>query len=277
MTTPRFPATLVARRAAEIITVSEATKRDITRILALPDDRVHVVHEAPSPQFGPPANRLALEMVRRTSRLPERFILHVGTLEPRKNLIRLLRAFAQNRRDVGAAHSLVLAGNRGWRDERIFAAIERLGLQDSVRFVGYVPDEVLVGLYRLADALVYPSLYEGFGLPVVEATTGVPQAMASTTGGLREVVDDAAEIIDPLDVESIAAGLRRTLSDGDRRAELQASGFARAAMFTWEAAATRTRQVYARAVCPERTPDDLDSPPLARDATGSKDPARRVR
>lgn len=235
---------LAARQATAIIAVSHSTKRDIVRILRVPAPKVHVIYEAPAPCFRPLAAGPALEAVRRRYGLPERFVLYVGTIEPRKNLVRLLEAFARLRNGGPISHAFILAGHRGWKDEAVFAAVERLKLQDAVRFLGYVPEDDLVALYNLADALAFPSLYEGFGLPVLEAMACGTPVVASPRGSLREVAGDAAIFVDPLEVESIAEGLRRVLEDAVEREELRARGLANAARFTWEATALQTRALY---------------------------------
>lgn len=233
-----------ARRAAAVIAVSQATKEDIVRILGVEAGKVHVVHEAPAPHFRPLESRAGLEAVRQRYGLPEHFLLHAGTIEPRKNLVRLLEALASLRRSEGLDQALVLVGHRGWKDEAVFAAVERLGLGDAVRFLGYVPAADLVALYNLAQALAYPSLYEGFGLPVLEAMACGTPVVASPNGSLREVAGNAAEFVDAKDVQSIAEGLRRVLANPARREELQGLGLANAARFSWDAAAQQTRRIY---------------------------------
>jgi glycosyltransferase involved in cell wall biosynthesis len=238
---------LAARRAAAIVTVSESAKQDIVRILGIPPEKVHVIYEAPAPRFKRIADPDRLAAVRRQHDLPERFVLYVGTIEPRKNLVRLLEAFAT----LGDKHrdgwSLVLVGQRGWHDEAVFAAAERLALGNAIRFLGYVSPETLIALYNLASVAAFPSIYEGFGLPVVEAMVcGVP-VVTSSNGSLGEIAGDAAEIVDPTAVDSIAAGLERLMSDPLRHAELRARGLARSATFSWVEAARRTREVYALA------------------------------
>lgn len=235
---------LAARRAKAIIAVSHSAKRDIVRILKVPAHRVHVVYEAAAPIFQPLTGDACLSAVRRQYQLPDRFVLHVGTLEPRKNLVRLLEAYSQLRRDGHQTHALVLVGSRGWKDAEVFGTIERLGLSGLVHVLGYVPTEGLVALYNLADSLAFPSLYEGFGLPVVEAMACGTPVVVSRCGALPEVAGSAAEFVDATDVDSIAAGLRRVLSDPDRQAELRDKGRARAAHFSWVEAATQTRHVY---------------------------------
>jgi glycosyltransferase involved in cell wall biosynthesis len=238
---------LAARRAAAIITVSESARRDIISILGVPEEKVHVIYEAPAPHFRRLSPGPSLEAVREHHQLPDRFILYVGTIEPRKNLVRLLEAFAQLRRAGGQTCSLVLVGQRGWHDDAVFEAAERLALGDAVRFLGYVSPETLVALYNLAEVAAFPSMYEGFGLPVVEAMScGLP-VVTSASGSLAEVAGDAAEYVDPHEVESIAHGLERLLTDRTRHEELRARGLARAPQFNWAEAARQTRQVYALA------------------------------
>jgi glycosyltransferase involved in cell wall biosynthesis len=237
---------LGARRAKAIIAVSANTKRDLVRTLRVPADKVHVIHEAPAPQFRPLPKAAALEDVRRRFGLPGSFVLCVGTIEPRKNLTRLLEAFACVRRDGFGGHALALVGSRGWHDASILRHVERLGLADAVHVLGYVSTDSLVGLYNLAEAVAFPSLYEGFGLPVVEAMACGTPVVTSPGGSLAEVAGAAAELVEPTSVESIAAGLRRVLADGQRRAELSALGLERAAQFSWERAAAQTRAVYER-------------------------------
>ena len=236
---------LGARRAKAIIAVSANTKRDLVRTLNIPEDKVYVIHEAPAPQFQPVASGAALEIVRSRYRLPDHFVLYVGTIEPRKNLTRLLEAFAMLQRDGYASHGLVLAGCQGWAGTSVQNTIERLRLQGAVRLLGYVSIDDLVALYNLAGALVFPSLYEGFGLPIVEAMAcGTPVVM-SPNGSLEEIAGGAAELVDPTAAESIALGLRRVLGDSARRAELRDLGLARARQFSWQRAAVETHEVYA--------------------------------
>jgi glycosyltransferase involved in cell wall biosynthesis len=235
---------LAARRAAAIIAVSAATRRDLLRILKVPEHKVHVIHEAPGRQFRPLAGTEALERVRAHYGLPASFVLYVGTIEPRKNLPRLLRAFQLVRQQGFPTHALVLVGHRGWKDAAVMRMVEDLELDGTVRLLGYVPTDDLVALYNLAEVLAFPSLYEGFGLPVVEAMACGTPVLTSPRGSLAEVAGDAAEFVDPLDVESIGDGLRRLLSDSNRRAELRATGLARAARFRWDETAARTRRVY---------------------------------
>src|SRR5262249_24612967 len=145
--------------------------------------------------------------------LPESFILYVGTIEPRKNLIRLFQAFDVLRRQGCRSTALALVGNRGWSDDALLASVERLGLNGAVRVLGHAPTDDVVALYNLADVVALPSLYEGFGLPVIEAMACGTPVVTSPNGSLAEIAGGAAELVDPTQVESIAAGLRSVLSD----------------------------------------------------------------
>jgi glycosyltransferase involved in cell wall biosynthesis len=176
--------------------------------------------------------------------LPERFILFVGTLEPRKNLVTLLHAYAQFKRQANTNHKLVLVGGKGWFYQPIFAAVEELGLQADVLFPGFVAEDELPLWYNTADVFVYPSLYEGFGLPPLEAMAcGKPVAVADASS-LPEVVGDAALCISPHQPEEWAAALLRLCQDANLRSDLTARALERARQFSWTRMAQQTVQVY---------------------------------
>ncbi len=237
---------VAARRAKAIIAVSQCVKDDIVRILGIPADKVHVVYSAPSEQFQrlppDPARDISL---RHDYGLPEQFILYVGTIEPRKNLVRLLQSFALLQRNASAPPCLVVVGARGWKDAEFFASIERLGLQQSVRYLGYLPQETLIRLYNMATVLAFPSLYEGCGLPVLEAMACGTPVITSCRGGLVEVVGDAAEFVEPTSVESIAHALHSVTSDAERQGELRDKGYKQVARFSWQTTSAQTRELYA--------------------------------
>ncbi|MDQ4077659.1 MAG: glycosyltransferase family 4 protein [Chloroflexota bacterium] len=236
---------LAARRAAAIVTVSHSAKEDIVRILGVPPEKVAVVYEAPPPAFRPLLCNDILDHIRQKYHLPSRFILYVGTIEPRKNLVRLLEAFALLRQRTSISHALLFVGSRGWKDEAVFAAVERFALDGAVAFINHVPTSDLVALYNLADALAFPSLYEGFGLPVVEAMACGTPVITSANGSLGEVAGDAAQFVEPTDVNSITDGLEQVLTSPTRQQELREHGLAHVSAFTWKATATHTRELYA--------------------------------
>jgi len=233
----------LARRAAAVIADSEFTRREILAVLRVAPEKVRTIHCAAGEHFRPITDGAGLTAVRQRWRLPERYVLFVGTLEPRKNLARLLRAFAAARR-AGSVHQLILAGAAGWRMRGFARDIDRLGLSGSVRHLGYVPDVDLPALYAHADLFAYPSLYEGFGLPVLEAMACGTPVLSSNTSALAEVCGDAAQLVDPEDGDALAAALSSLLSDGDRRAELRGRGLERAREFSWRRAAAQTLSLY---------------------------------
>lgn len=234
-----------ARRAQAVITVSQSAKADIVRILGIPADRVHVIYEAAAPHFRPLDNPDCLESVRARYRLPEQFLLYAGTIEPRKNLVRVIEALAEVHRR-GRRVPLVLVGQWGPRAyPELKATIERLALTSFVRFLGYVSTADLVALYNLATVFVFPSEYEGFGLPVVEAMASGLPVVAADRSSLAEIVGDGGCCVDPYAVETIADTIVRLLHDPDLRAGLRQRGLARAAEFSWQHAAAQTAALYA--------------------------------
>jgi len=244
---------LSARRARRLIAVSAHTATEITRLLGIPPERIDIIYHGVEPAFRPlPTGEV--EAFRQHQGLPERFVLFVGTLEPRKNLVRLVEAFAQFRRQEAASQGqvkLVLAGGRGWLYDRLFARVEALALDQDVLFPGYVPNDKLPLWYNAALALVYPSLYEGFGLPVLEALACGTPVLTSNASSLPEAAGYAALTVDPHDVEALAEGLNRLLTDEPLRDRLRTRGLAHARRFTWPHTARETARTYRRALAEE--------------------------
>jgi glycosyltransferase involved in cell wall biosynthesis len=239
----------VLKRADAVITVSEAVRADLLRLTRIPPERIHVVYEAATDVFRPMAEGSDLAEARRRLGIPEPFILFVGTLEPRKNLVRLVEAFAGGRRSGALArHTLVLAGLPGWRCQELFRRIAALDLEKCVLLPGYVPFQDIPALYNLSEIFAFPSLHEGFGLPVLEAMACGTPVITSRNTALEEIAGQAAELVDAHDVGSIAAALRRLVVDGDRRRELSRLGLERARRFSWGRAARETLEVYRRCV-----------------------------
>lgn len=233
------------RHAAHVIAVSEATRQDVINLLGVSPQRVTTVHNGVGEQFRPVGEEVKASF-KREQQIAGRVILYVGTLEPRKNLVMLLQAFAAIADEP--AHSdvaLVIGGSKGWYYDEIFTTAERLGLtaQGRVRFLGRVPDEQLPLWYNVATVFAYPSLYEGFGLPALEAMAcGVP-VVASNTSSLPEVVGDAGVLLDPTNAGEWADALARLLADPRTAAELGNKGLAQASKFSWERTARETLQV----------------------------------
>lgn len=234
---------LGVRRAEYIIAFSESIKRDIQRHLGVCDDRIIVVYISASDEFKPILDASVLENVRYRYGLPPRFILFTGTIEPRKNLIRLLHAF-QILKKRGLPHSLLLAGQQGWGFAEVCAAVSDLDIREHVIFGGYVPAEDLPLLYNAADLFVYPSLYEGFGLPVLEAMSCGTPVVASATSSLPEVAGDAALLVDPYDIEGWAEAIYRVLTDTALQQVLREKGLQRSCQFSVERMAKETIRVY---------------------------------
>ena len=247
------------RRAVAVLATSEATRRDIVGLLEVDPARVQVVYHGVRPRFRPLTPEQT-EPVRRKLGLPERFILFVGTLEPRKNLVRLIEAFSglqeirdwrleidnPNLQSPISNLQLVLAGRRGWLYDDIFATIARLGLGDRVRVLDFVDDNDLPALYNLAWVFAYPSIYEGFGLPALEAIACGTPVVTADNSSLPEVVDAAAVLVAADDVASIASGIARAATDAALRERLRAAGPERAGSFTWERAARQVLECYRR-------------------------------
>ncbi|MGH2558993.1 MAG: glycosyltransferase family 4 protein [Thermomicrobiales bacterium] len=231
-------------RANRIIAVSEATKADLVEMLGVDPLRVAVTPLGVDERFRPVADdTLAAFMAARGIVRP--FVLSVGTLEPRKNLPALLRAFASLTREI--PHDLVLVGGEGWLTGDIHHTLQSPELVGRVRLTGFVEDDDLPAWYRAADCFAFPSLYEGFGLPVLEAMAcGVP-VVTSNASSLPEVAGNAALLVDPHSVEAIADGIRRVVTEPARANALRRAGQVRAFRFTWERTATLTVAVYREA------------------------------
>ncbi len=237
---PRF-----LRRADAVIAVSECTKRDTVRLYGVPEERIHVIYEGVDPRFRPARDHAVLQQVRGRYHLPQEYILYVGTIEPRKNLTRLLEAYHALRQE-GFPHKLVFVGAKGWLYQPVFDRMRELGLEDDVILPGYITDEDLPAIYAGASLFVFPSLYEGFGLPPLEALAcGVP-AVVSDASSLPEVVGDAALKVPPEDTAALAHAMERVLSDAELAQRLAAAGPDRAGLFTWEKAAEETVALYHR-------------------------------
>jgi glycosyltransferase involved in cell wall biosynthesis len=234
---------LYCRRATHIVAVSEWTRQDLIAAYGLPPEKITVVPEAADPRFctQPPE---VVAAVRSSYGLPERYLLFVGTIEPRKNLSRLLTAF-ETVHGEGLSDGLVLVGKRGWLYGDFFERLERSPAKDFVHLPGFVPDDDLPAVYAGAQVLVFPSLYEGFGLPVLEAMAcGTPVA-ASNASSIPEVGGEAAVYFDPLDTEAMVEVIRRLLRDSDLQETMRERATARAARFSWTLAASATESIYA--------------------------------
>jgi glycosyltransferase involved in cell wall biosynthesis len=241
---------LYCRRADHIIAVSENTRRDLVAAYGVPPERVTVILEAADPRFSPRSVEM-VTAVRERYGLPPRYLLFVGTIEPRKNLSRLLAAFEAIHAD-GLSDGLVVVGRPGWLYDSFFAALEASPVRDAVVLPGYVADEDLPAIYTGAQALVFPSLYEGFGLPVLEAMACGTPVVASRASSIPEVGGDAALYFDPTSVGEMAEAMHAMLGDPTTGEEKREQGLARAGQFSWRRVAAETWDVYDTVVnrCP---------------------------
>jgi len=236
-----------ARRADALLADSENTRRDMVELLGLPPHKITVVYPGVDPRFRPAGDDSDHERVRDRYGLSGPFMLALGTLEPRKNLVRLLKAYASLRAGVQAGEAippLAFSGAVGWLVDEVFHLVDDLGLHDDVLFLGYVPDEDLPVLLRMAACLVYPSLYEGFGLPVLEALACGTPVVTSNVSSLPEVAGDAALYCDPHRVADIALAMQQVLANAELRRSLAGRGPQQAGRFTWDEAARRVLAVY---------------------------------
>lgn len=233
---------LFVRHADAIIAISESTKQDLIQYYGTPAEKITVVYEAAASHFQP-ASPHTVNQVRREYDLPERFLLTVGTIEPRKNLRRLLEALSHLRQDDPNLH-LVVVGTRGWLYEDFFRRIEELGLEDAVYLPGYVLDADLPAIYSAATVLVMASVYEGFGLPVLEAMACGTPVVSSNASSLPEIGGEAARYFDPRSVDEMTDTLRQVLADEELRAAMREAGLIQAAKFSWKRAACETMAVY---------------------------------
>ena len=233
-----------ARRSDRILTVSEASKRDILHFFNVPPDKISVVYNAIDERIWeePPPEDIA--RVRERFQLDQRFVLYAGTIKPHKNLVRLIEAFAQLRKGEFEELKLLIIGDEISKLPALRRAVHSYKLHKHVRFLGFLPDETLAALYRLASLFVFPSLYEGFGLPPLEAMASGTPVVTSNVSSLPEVAGDAAVLVDPYDVSSIVEGMRRVLSDSALANELRRKGLIRARDFSWERSVARTHEIY---------------------------------
>jgi glycosyltransferase involved in cell wall biosynthesis len=256
---------LSVKRAERVIAVSQNTKQDLMTVYGLPAEKIDVVYSGLDAHFKRPAQQ-EIEDFRAAHGLPDRFILYLGTIEPRKNLSALIRAYAKVRPE---GIKLVCAGGRGWLYEDVFQTVEELRLSREVIFPGFLPDDDLPLWYSAADIFVYPSAYEGFGLPVIEALAcGVP-TITTNASSLPEAAGDAALLVPPDDSAALAETLARLLSEPSLQAELAERGPKQAARFNWREAARDTAGVYARALgLPESEPIRIPTTPVVGPTSG---------
>lgn len=235
---------LFCQKADAIIAVSQASKQDIVKHYGIDPSKIEVVYEAPSSQFQPVPPTKILQ-VKRTYDLPDRYLIHLSTIEPRKNLSRLLDSLKALRL-LFSDLALVLVGGKGWLYDDFFAKIEALELTDAVRVMGWIPDEDLPAILAAADLAIQPSLYEGFGLPILEHMAVGQVVAASNASSFPEVGGEAAVYFEPTNTEEMTHVIQRLLTDQDEYKHRQQLGLEQAAKFSWERAAKETIAIYDR-------------------------------
>jgi glycosyltransferase involved in cell wall biosynthesis len=234
-----------AKKADALLAVSESTRQDAIRLLDIPPDRITTTPLGVDPAFCPTPDPIRLENVRRKYHLPEKFILYVGLIEPRKNLPLLIRAY-KSMLEEGIEQKLVIVGRYGWMYDQVLDQISTLEIGESVHFTGYVERNDLPFVYNLASVFAYPTLYEGFGLPVLEAMAcGVP-VVTSAVSSLPEIVAEAGVLVPPQDEQALCSSVLTVLRDEVLQRRLSEAGAKRAGLFTWHKTAQATLEVYQR-------------------------------
>jgi glycosyltransferase involved in cell wall biosynthesis len=233
-----------ARHSHRILTVSEASKRDIMHFFNVPAEKIVVAYNAIDERFRVPPSEEAIGRVRDRYQLAGRFVLYAGTIKPHKNLVRLIEAFAALRKRGFDDLTLLIIGDEISKLPALRRAVHGHKLHKHVRFLGHLSDDFLAILYRLAAVFVFPSLYEGFGLPPLEAMASGTPVVTSNVSSMPEVTGGAAVLVDPYQVESIREGIERVLTEPSLREELRAKGIARAEAFSWEQSVARIREIY---------------------------------
>jgi len=234
-------------RARRILADSENTRKDLIEILRVDPDRISVVTPAVEPRFRREDTVARLDEVRARYGLPARFILGLGTLEPRKNFTGLIAAYSQLVRETGLPHALVIGGKPGWLYEDIYRQAQQEDLAGRVLFPGFAADEDLPALYSLADVFAFPSLYEGFGIPVLEAMACGTPVVTSNNSSLPEAAGSAALMVEATDATELAEAIAKVLNDNELRRRMIAAGYEQASRFTWQRSAQALLEAYERA------------------------------
>ncbi|MFN7170470.1 MAG: glycosyltransferase family 4 protein, partial [Candidatus Omnitrophota bacterium] len=226
------------------ITVSESTKKDVVKYFGFPENKIKVIHLGAGEEFFPltEEEKGRAKSLLKNCGVRDKFILFVGTIEPRKNLKNLLSAF--NNLKIEITHQLVIVGMKGWGGDEVYSLVEKLGLRDRVVFTGYLPQKEVNFFYNLCDCFVYPSFYEGFGLPIIEAMQVGCPVITSNTSSCAEIGENSAILIEPDSVDSIAEAIFKVVKDKDLNQQLREKSLRRAKDFSWEIAAEKTLHFF---------------------------------
>lgn len=234
----------VNRRSERIIVDSNCTKQDVVRYLKVDPQKIRVVHLSASAQFTNNKTQREIELVCHKFGIQRPYVLFVGNIEPRKNLLRVIKAFAKARKAKKLEHHLVIAGSQAWNYPAVNQLIEELNLSGAVNCLNYIDDEDLISLYNGGELLVFPSLYEGFGIPILEAMKCGMPVLTSNLSSIPEVAGNAAYYVDPYQEDQIEAGIATLLGDQKLREDLRVKGFLQAGKFGWKLTAQKTLAVY---------------------------------
>lgn len=237
----------LCRRANRFLAVSEFTKREMVEILQILAERIDVVPCACGEHFKPVQDKAVLAAVRKKYELPERFVLFVGNFNPRKNLERLMQAFDIMKENSNQPQHLVIAGEQGWKFDKS-RALTRIKHCEEIHFCGFVADEDMPALYSAADLFVFPTLYEGFGIPILEAQSCSVPVLTSNCSSLSEVAGEAAVFVDPLSGQSIADGMRQVLENVELAEQLRAKGLLNVQRFSWQKSAECLNEIIEREI-----------------------------
>ena len=233
-----------SHQADRILTVSEASKRDILRFFTVSPDKVSVIYNAIDERFLTPANAERMELVRQRYQLDHPFVLYVGNIKPHKNIERLIDAFGRARSQCPDGLKLIIIGDELSKYPGLRQSVHKHKLDKHVRFLGFQPTETLAAFYRLARAFAFPSLYEGFGLPPLEAMACGSPVVTSNVSSLPEVAGGAALLVDPYDADAIASGIVQAVTDETLRADLIRRGLERARSFSWPQSVKKIHEIY---------------------------------
>jgi glycosyltransferase involved in cell wall biosynthesis len=237
----------MARRATMIVTPSSAVRQEVCELLKVSPDKVVAVHHAPRAEFKPLAREQTIETRNRLG-IDDSFLLFVGTIEPRKNLVRLVQAYEQVLETTDARPQLVIAGGEGWLTDDLFKRVGQSRFADRVKWTGYLADEDLRALYSSCRLFIYPSLYEGFGFPPLEAMACGAPVITSRIPVITEVVGDAAHLVSPENINDLAQSIISLLESPEELGRLSAAGRKRAGEFSWDRTARQTHGVYLEAI-----------------------------
>jgi len=246
----KFMLRKIAASATRIITISEFSRNDIAETLSVPKEKIAVTYCGINDKFSVITDTDLKNEIWKKYKFKKRFILYVGALQPRKNIPLLLKAYSELKKNGTFDYELVIAGSTGWRNKNIFVLIEKLGLKNDVMFLGYVPEDDLPVIYNLAEFFVYPSFFEGFGMPVLEAMACGCPVISSNTSSLPEVIGEAGIMIDPNNIEDLKDAMIRMTQDHSLKNEMREKGIKRAKLFSWDKCARETLEVYRKAVNP---------------------------